>query len=133
MTDICITWPKTRPLESYLIELDRAIALHRTINYRVSSQPKKVTPGDYCFVVHDGYVRGYNVITGVNYYNDDVISRVPSDPLWPGGWPAGWYVVRAPDWHELIDPVARKGFQGYRYVTLEEKSDYLKAYCGETR
>jgi hypothetical protein len=71
------------------------------------------------------------MVVGVTHYSDDIVQRVASDSL-QGFWPSGWYIVRVPKWHELIEPVERKGFQGYRYVTLEEKTDYLKAYCGES-
>ena len=111
MTDIVVTWPKSRTLDSYLEELERAVDLGLEINFRVSSFPKQKV--DRCFVVHDGAVRGWNRILRLEWIADKKVSRVRNDS-WAGFWPAGYYIVRDPEWHS-IEPVPMKGFQGWRY------------------
>ena len=111
-TDLIVTWPKSRPLSSYLGELRKAERNGLVINYRVRSEPN--LSGEKparCYMVHDGEVRGYGLIV-------DVAHRREGEVLDVGGgfWPAGWYIVRDPKWYPLAKPVPRVGFRGYRYV-----------------
>lgn len=106
--NIVITWPKTRSLRSYLDELQRAHEHDLVINYRVPSLPKAYY-GDSCYMVHDGFIRGWNYVLATEYRSD------VRDPIDGNLWPPGFYVVRDPEWHP-IDPEPMKGFQGYRYL-----------------
>lgn len=114
--DIVATWPKTRSLESYVRELEEAAALGFLINFRVANLPSwsdEILNECYprCYMVHDGYVRGYNYIKEARYHPENTVSRVKND-AWAGFWPAGKYIVRYPEWHE-IEPIPMKGFQGW--------------------
>lgn len=120
--DICVTWPKSRPLDSYLAELARAEREGLEINYRVGRLP--AWPGamwDHgtlgfvygqqgvprCYMVHSGFVRGWcSILYGCHREAGEV-----------AGWPAGLYIVRSPVWHALADPIPMRGFQGWRWMT----------------
>lgn len=118
--DLVATWPKSRTLESYLTELDRAQGLGECINFRVSKLPSKVGFLDWigrphrCYMVYDGWVRGYNNIIGLDRLGDNTVF----DPISGDALPSGNYIMRAPLWH----PVEKKkmhGFQGWRYYSYE--------------
>lgn len=121
--DIVATWPKTRSLESYLEELEKASALGLDINFRVPSWPRwtfeslRVRPA-YCYMVHDGAIRGYNIIKYATFYEDREVARVENDSF-AGFWPKGKYIVRNPKWHP-VEPIAMKGFQGWRWFNYED-------------
>lgn len=119
--DIVVTWPKTRSLQSYLDELERAEELGLRINYRVARLPRWSEEtlnldslAARCYVVHDGAIRGWNDIITAEWYEDNEVSRVEND-AWAGFWPAGWYVVRDPHWYPIDPIVSMKGFQGWRW------------------
>lgn len=116
--DICVTWPKSRPLDSYLAELARAEREGLDINYRVHSIPRWpdaisdhgllgwaygiVRPR--CHMIHDGYVRGWCEVLGTCWHRAGDVN----------GWPAGNYIVRSPVWHP-VDPITYRGFRGWRW------------------
>lgn len=112
--DLILTWPKSRPLASYLRELQGAKERSEVINFRVSGRPN-VSAGSRCYMVHDGAVRGWSAIIAVAHRGPREVRRVASDDR-SGFWPEGWYVVRDPTWFPLRDPVAMQGFQGFRYM-----------------
>lgn len=112
MSAIVVTWPKTRPLRSYLRELARAADGDQVINFRVPGHPP-VKPGERCYMVHDGFVRGYNTVLRVEHRAAGEVT----DPVTRRPWPAGWYVVRDPVWHALEKPVRMDGFRSWRYAT----------------
>jgi hypothetical protein len=107
--DLVVTWPKSKSLSAYLKELERAVAERRMINFRVPSCPS-ITP-ERCYMVHDGQIRGYNLVRGIVYRGEGEVARVEGG----GFWPEGWYIVRAPEWHPIL-PIPMRGFQGYRYI-----------------
>jgi hypothetical protein len=112
MSDIIITWPKRRALESYLEELKKAWLAGRVIGYRVASRPN-VEEGDRCYVVHSGKLRGWNEIFAVEY-RGDVIDPLTHKPMRPG-----YYIIRDAEWHPCPEPLKEMvGFRGYRYSTL---------------
>lgn len=63
--DIVITIPKTEDFDTWLAECE-AVANdeHARLNYYVGHGylPKQTKPGEKCYVVYDGYVRGYHII-----------------------------------------------------------------------
>lgn len=106
--DIVVTWPKSRSLQSYLDELERADREDKLINFRISSIPKEDVTR--CFMVHDGAVRGYTNVLKVDIYQRGEIR----DPITGHAWPDGIYITRDPEWYP-IEPIPMKGFQGFRY------------------
>jgi hypothetical protein len=113
---IVVTWPKSRPLDSYVRELNVAERNGLVINFRVASFPK-VPYGARCYHVHDGAVRGWVTTLGFQEYDDLTVT----DPVTGGYWPAGKYIVRHPTWYPLPEPQPMKGFQGWRYY---DEDDY---------
>lgn len=123
MKDIIVTWPKDRPLQSYLDELEKAARDNKVINYRVHKPPGGVIGENVvsvsfrysakpprCYMVHDGYIRGYNDVLEVTYKGRGDVT----DPITGQGMRAGWYIVRNPKWHP-INLIPMSGFQGFRY------------------
>lgn len=110
MKDLAITWPKSRPLDSYKDELGKALEAGKVIFFRVPTLPKEMC--EFCFCVHDGALRGFSRIREYAKVPDGVVK----DPISGEYWPAGNYIVRLPFWHPLADPIPMKGFQGYRYI-----------------
>lgn len=122
--DVVVTWPKTRPLESYLMELGRAVKRGLQINYRVARPPRWEDAHedhgwigwDYgvkhprCFMVYNGFVRGWCRIDGVCWRMEGRVL----DPATGSFMRAGWYIVRDPEWHS-IEPIPMRGFQGWRW------------------
>jgi hypothetical protein len=107
--NIVVTWPKDRPLSSYLLELARAEAAGEDAFYRVRSRPD-VHPEDKCYHVHDGWIRGYLVVQDVVEMGDDA----PIDQVTGRKFEPGIYVQRHPRWYAVTQrPMA--GFRGYRY------------------
>lgn len=115
VADLVVTWPKSKPLETYLAELEKAVTDRLQINFRVPSRP---APVERCYMVYDGEVRGWNRVLSVEHRGEREVTRVESDAF-AGFWPAGWYVVRDPAWTAVTTPMAMKGFQGYRYLHHE--------------
>lgn len=129
MTDLVITWPKTKPLQDYLDECERAAENDLVVNYRVANRPTRIDfsgprpPRTY--VVHDRAIRGWQELLGVVRREQGEVMRVESPSitdhgvtghLYAGYWPAGVYLVRDPEWHP-VEPIRKLGFQGWRYYT----------------
>lgn len=110
---IVVTWPKSRPLASYVAELKKAEEAGLTINFRVANYPA-VPFGARCYHVHDGYVRGWVTTLGFEHREYGEVT----DPVTGASWPSGKYIVRKPDWHP-VDPTPMKGFQGWRYFDAD--------------
>lgn len=108
--NIIITWPKTRPLRSYVEECHRAERLGQEINFRVPTRPD-ANAGDRCYVVYAGFIHGYHEVIGVQD-RDDVTDPISEEPM-----PPGIYVVRNPRWHPMMGKQhGVRGFQGWRYA-----------------
>lgn len=118
MTDLILTWPKSRSLESYLLELKRAERDGLVINYRTPNPPKSNDGWGRCYMVHDGAVRGWTQIIEVRWRGEGEVRQVDDDFGGPGFWPEGWYVVREPVWRALDKPIPMQGFRGFRYAAL---------------
>lgn len=115
--DLVITWPKTKRFDDYLHACAGAQMRNEDINYRISKAPNFDFGAHYprpgrVYVVYDGFVRGYHELKFVIYRDDHEVLAVDGK----GYWPAGWYLVRDPAWHE-IELIPMKGFQGWRYYS----------------
>lgn len=123
MTDLVITWPKSKPLQGYLDELARAVIQEEKAFYRLTMPP--LSARGRCFHVHDGFVRGWLKILGhVQIVNNRQIANSAGTPpmvdsVTGGSFKDGWYLVRDPRWHPLVTPVPMKGFRGFQYVRPE--------------
>jgi hypothetical protein len=108
--DVIVTWPQSRPLDSYLAELKRAARDGLVINYRVSRLP--ATKPRRCYMVHSGMVRGWCDVLSVERRGEGDVRRAENDS---GFWPGGYYIVRSPVWHALKNPLPMRGFQSWRW------------------
>jgi hypothetical protein len=108
---IVVTWPKSRPLSSYLEELAKASRNDEFIHYRVPSLPS-IPFGARCYQVHDGAIRGWLTMLGFSDGSGVI------DPITGLSWPKGNYIVRLPRWHP-VDPIPMQGFRGWRYYDAE--------------
>lgn len=117
VTDIAVTWPKSRPLGSYYIELENASTSGLLINFRVSSLPK--TMPERCYMVHDGAVRCWNRVVDMCWQPGGRVL----DPATGRFMRPGYYIVRDPAYVELPAPVPMRGFQGFRYVDRREMGE----------
>lgn len=118
--DIAVTWPKTKPFQDYLDALRFAELHSLEINYLVAQPPRKLEPGDRCYIVYDGEVRGWDTVLEVVNREDGLVKVVGKQDKY---WSKGWYIVRDPKWHP-ISPIEMKGFRGFRYV------DFPDYFCG---
>lgn len=126
MSDVVVTWPKSRPFGSYIAELAVAKREGLNINYRVRTPPHRTRlfrdVGDdkpRLYRVHEDFVRGYTPIIGVTFREENTVMRVASDLL-SGSWPAGWYIVCEPEFHDIEPLVEMKGFRGWRWYDRTE-------------
>lgn len=119
MTDIVVTWPKTRRFGSYVAACHDARRRGLVINFRVANPPPRARLFEEgpqpprVYRVHDGIVRGYTPLRAVTLHDEGVVARVADDPI-QGDWPAGWYIVCAPHFIDC-EPLAMKGFQNWRW------------------
>lgn len=109
--NVIVTWPKDRELKSYIAELAKARYEGLEINFRVASAPKRLNPGDRCYMLYDGLIRGWNTVVGVRERSDVI------DPVTGSQMESGIYIVRDPLYYPWLDPPNRmRGFQGFRYA-----------------
>lgn len=106
--DIVVTWPKSRTLQSYLKELTCAAGEGKVINYRVASPP--TTTPERCYIVHEGCVRGYNLVKEIAYRDGQTVEDVVTGKYWK----EGWYVVRDPRFF-MCATYPMTGFRGWRW------------------
>lgn len=108
---LCITVPKSTLWSDYEKELEDVKDGRLMLNFKVPTYPKKVKEGDRCYVVHNGFIKGWMTITGI-------IDRSSGFDCQTTGrqWGSGIYVCRSGEFHYLSKEVPMKGFQGYRYI-----------------
>ena len=108
---LCITVPKTISWSDYEKELADVADGRMEMNYKLSSYPKRVSVGDRCYVVHNGMIRGWMTITGIEQRDEsfkcETTGRI---------WNSGVYVKRSGPFHYLKNPIPMKGFMGYKYI-----------------
>lgn len=127
--DVAITIPKTTSWETWLEEARSASSgCGRTretakggepfgnaqgkLRYHIGRKPKKLRAGERCFVLHDGFLRGFHYVKKISYscgLKCEVAGK---------SWPEGYYLVRSGRFFQLEDPIAMKGFRGFRYVEV---------------
>lgn len=126
MSDILLTWPKTRSLSGYLASLVQAREDDKLIFFRVPSKPN-VKHGDRAYMVYDGYVRGYSHVIAPAVVNaSDIVNPGTGEVMGEG-----LFVVRSPmlfpmpyegvcgdpfRCHDVIGKYPMKGFRSFRYL-----------------
>jgi hypothetical protein len=107
-----MTVPKTVSWEAYKRELKAVESGDAVLNYR-ARVPKHMRVGDRCYVVHDGRVRGWMTVTGVERR-----TKAWTCTTTKKRWPPGQYIQRSGPFHEVDGPEMR-GFQGVRSYVPE--------------
>jgi hypothetical protein len=102
--DIIITIPKSIKWSDYQKELQAAEA-GEIMNFKVNNFPKTKV-GKKCYVLHDGSIKGYMVISGLS---EKDFTCTTTGKEW-----AGKFIERTGKFIP-ITPVPMKGFQGFRY------------------
>lgn len=118
-----LTLPQRIEWADYGRELTAVADGKSVMNYRTARAPKDMKPGDRCYVVHRGRVRGWMAVT-------DVVNR---DEPWTcsttgAQWPAGTYVQRSGPFHPVEHDWPMQGFRGVRSVAPPEQSEALVEY-----
>ena len=110
--NVIITIPKSIKWEDYLKEIKTVENGTQEMNYKVPTCPKDVNPGDKCYLVYDGYIRGWMTISNVGKKNEFNCTTTGSY------WKEGYYISRTGKFHYLKNPIPMKGFMGYRKTEL---------------
>lgn len=110
---LLITIPKDIPWEEYKKELDAVADGSQEMLFRLSGHPKKVGPGDRCYVCHRGYIIGWMKITGIE---DKPLGFTCTTTGIK--WPPGTYLKRSGEFHYLKAKVPTPGFRGFKYIDI---------------
>jgi len=112
--DWVVTIPKTTKWSEYLRELDAVKDGSLMMNYKTRYFPKDMTPGDRCFIVWNGRVRGWMSIVNLAELKEWKCQTTGTT------WLAGKYIQRSGPFH-CVDGPEMKGFRGIRrYEDNEE-------------
>lgn len=111
---IIITLPKYVDWFEYQKEL-LAASKGEILNFKVSNFPTEVGPGDKCYLVHDGVIRGYHFISG---FSEEEFTCTTTGQKWKGK-----FIQRTGTFTYLKEVLPMKGFQGWKYFSIE---NYLK-------
>lgn len=112
--DVMVTLPAGGEWVDYQREL-AAAAQGGVLAYRVPTLPTQPVVGGRCYLVHRGLVRGWMPLVAAQE-----ISRNFTCDVTGTVWEAGKYLLRSGEFH-LLNPVAQRGFQGWKYVTVVER------------
>lgn len=104
--DIVVTLPASIKWSDYQKELLLAEDEDSVINFKVSSFPTNCSVGDKCYLCYKGAIRGWMKIVG--------FSEKPFQCTTTGKQYKGKFIQRSGKFY-YIEPIAMKGFQGYRY------------------
>lgn len=109
--DICITLPKTIKWSDYEKELKKVKDYSQSINFKVPFLPIKTNQGDKCFLCYNNQIIGYQRIVGL--MDDKKFKCSITGKAWEGK-----FIVRSGPFVKLNNPIPCKGFQGFKYVTI---------------
>lgn len=116
-----ITIPKTVSWEDYQKELAAVADQSQVLNYRVRFAPKLMQKGDKMFVVHDGVVRGYQLVHDIKHWPSGFVCQTTQ-----ARWEPGVYIQRTGIFHRIA-PIQMLGFRGVRQ--FDEKD--IRVLCDE--
>lgn len=102
--DIIITIPKSIKWSDYERELDAA-KNGDVMNFKVNAWPKTEI-GKKCYVVHNGFIKGYMLISG---RSEKEFTCTTTGNEWKGK-----FIERTGNFYPIKE-VPMKGFQGFRY------------------
>lgn len=106
-----LTVPKTTSWATYTKELQDVADGSKEMLYKVRGFPKDMKKGHKCYIVHDGFVRGYMGISSLQDNEGFTCETTGTE------WAAGKYIGRTGKFHTLETPVEMQGFRGIRKYT----------------
>ena len=109
---IIVTLPASVKWEDYVKELDAARNYTCTLNFKVHNFPKGIKEGDKCYLVHQGFIKGWMEIVG---FSEKSFECKTTGKQWKGK-----FIERSGPFHYLTDKLPMTGFQGFRYFNIEE-------------
>lgn len=109
---IIITLPSSVTWKNYEDELKNVENYKQVLNFKVSHFPKGIHAGDKCYVVHQGFVKGWMEIVG---FSEKQFTCSTTKKKWDGK-----FIERSGPFHYLNEKIPYKGFQGFRYFDLQE-------------
>ena len=109
---LIITLPSKIQWNDYEKELRKAANYKYVLNFKVHNFPKGIHKGDKCYIVHKGLIKGWMEIVG---FSEKEFKCTTTGKMWKGK-----FIERSGPFHYLVDKIPMKGFQGYRYINLEE-------------
>ncbi len=131
--DWVITVPKTVDWKTYEKEIATVVDGESEMNFKVPPHFKSAQKGDRCYVCHDGQVKGWMLVTGLERYDQNWECTTTGKI-----WTAGTYLKRSGPFHK-IEPISMKGFQGIRKfenptkpITQSVKMEYNQAWASKT-
>ena len=104
---IIITVPKSIKWEDYEKELKAVEDYSQVMNYKVPTIPKDIEGIKRCYVVYDGFIRGWQEVVG--YETGKEFDCTTTGKNWKGN-----FIQRSGPFHK-IGPIPMKGFMGWRY------------------
>lgn len=109
---IIITLPKSVKWDDYKRELEAVEDYSQVMNFKVSNLPKDIDSINRCYLVHDGYIRGWQKVVGCAKGTDFECTTTGKN--WSGN-----FIQRSGPFHYLDTPIPMKGFQGWRYYNYK--------------
>lgn len=103
-----ITLPKSVKWDDYEKELAAVKDYEQVMNYKVSSIPKDIDQIKRCYLVYDGFIRGWQEVVG--HEKGKTFDCTTTGKNWSGN-----FIQRSGPFHYLINPIPMKGFMGWRY------------------
>lgn len=110
--DIMITLPSVVDWGAYERELAKVADYREVMNFKVSHFPRGVRKGSRCYIVHKGAVKGWMEIVGFSTKKFDCST---TGKEWDGN-----FIERSGPFHYLKQEIPMRGFQGFRYFSLEK-------------
>lgn len=112
---IIVTLPKSVKWGDYEKELRAVEDYSQVMNYKVSSIPKDIDNIKRCYLVYDGYIRGWQEVVG--YQSGTEFDCTTTGKNWKGN-----FIQRSGPFHYLPKPLPMKGFMGWRYINYKEEN-----------
>lgn len=105
--NIVVTYPRWIEWERWVQHFNDNLKTE----YIVSRIPNEVRKGDKCFILYDGFIRGYKYIDSIYEVEEFVY------PLSKNYIPKGFSILMVGKFHE-IENIPYRGFVGFRYTNF---------------
>lgn len=109
---LIVTLPSTINWNEYEKELRKVANYKHVLNFKVHNFPRGIHKGDKCYVVHNGFIKGWMEIVG---FTEQPFTCTTTGKKWEGK-----FIQRSGPFHYMKETIPYKGFQGFRYFNLKE-------------